>query len=64
MLKLIKVSVVVALALWFVLVTSTVLSMPPLEYGWQVWAIIACGPIVVVAGLWEVITRINRGRSK
>lgn len=49
---------------WFVIVTVAALGMPPLEYKVQAWAIGAIGPIVVVAGLWEVCARIFGGRSK
>lgn len=45
---------------WFTITTIAVMGMPALEYKVQAWAIVAFGPVVVVAGLWEVISRVTK----
>ena len=49
--------VIVALCFWVIL--TTVVTLPlELEYKWQAWAIATWVPVVVVAGLWEICTRV------
>lgn len=52
--------IVLVLFGWFVIATIAVMGMPALEYKVQAWAIVAFGPVVVVAGLWEVISRVMK----
>lgn len=56
--KILQAVVILLLAAWFIITTVAVLEMPPLEYKFHSWAIVACGPIVVVAGLWEICSRV------
>lgn len=53
-----KVVLALILFTWFVIVTVGALGMPPLEHKMLAWSIVACGPIVVVVGLWEVCARV------
>lgn len=62
--KILQGVVVLILFSWFVVTTFAVLSMPPMEYGWQAWAIVALGPVAVVAGLWEICARVFGGQRK
>lgn len=54
---------IILLAGWVILATIATLPLE-LEYKWQAWAIVTWGPVIVVAGLWEVVDRVFRGRSK
>ena len=54
---------IILLAGWVILATITTLPLE-LEYKWQAWAIVAFGPVVVVAGLWEICVRVFGGRGK
>lgn len=54
---------IILLAGWVILATIATLPME-LEYKWQAWTIVAWGPVVVIAGLWEVINRVFGGREK
>lgn len=55
--------VIVALCFWVVL--TTVVTLPlEMEYKWQAWAIVTWGPVIVVAGLWEVVNRVCGGRGE
>lgn len=47
---------IILLAGWVIIVTIATLPME-LEYKWQAWAIVACGPVAVFAGVWEVCSR-------
>lgn len=62
--SIVKGFIVLVLFGWFAVTTIAVMGMPALEYKVQAWAIVAFGPVVVVAGLWEVCARIFGGRSK
>ena len=59
----IKGVLIILLAGWIILATIATLPLE-LEYKWQAWAIVTWGPVIVVAGLWEVCSRIFGGRSK
>lgn len=59
----IKGVLIILLAGWAILTTIAVLPLE-LEYKWQVWEIVAFGPVAVIAGLWEVLNRVFRGRGK
>ena len=55
--SIIKGVLIILLAGWVIL--ATIATLPPeLEYKWQAWAIVAFGPVVVFAGLWEVCVRV------
>lgn len=54
--------VIILLAVWVILITIVTLPMH-LEYKWQAWSLVAMGPVAVVAGLWEVCTRVFGGRT-
>lgn len=56
--QIIKGLLVLILFTWFAIVTVAAMGMPALEYKFQAWAIVALGPVVVVAGLWEVCSRV------
>lgn len=47
----------ILLAGWVILATIATVPLE-LEYKWQAWAIVALGPMVIIAGLWEVCTRL------
>lgn len=49
---------VLVLFAWFIIATVGALGMPPMEYKWQAWAIVACGPVAVFAGVWEICSRV------
>lgn len=54
---------IILLAGWVIL--TTIASLPlELEYKWQAWAIVAFGPVTVIAGLWEVMNRVFGGCGK
>lgn len=57
-------TIVIVLSCWWLILTTMVTWRIELEYKWQAWAIIALGPIVVIAGLWEVVNRVFGGRGK
>lgn len=48
---------IILLAGWVILATIATLPLE-LEYKWQAWAIVTWGPVIVVAGLWEICTRV------
>ncbi len=48
---------------WFVIATVGALGMPPAEYKMFAWAIVACGQIVFVVGLWEVCAKVFGRRT-
>ena len=49
--------VLVATCVWIIM--TTIATMPlELEYKWTAWTMVAFGPVIVVAGLLEVIERI------
>lgn len=54
---------IILLAGWVILATIATLPLE-LEYKWQAWAIVAFGPVAVIAGLWEVVNRVCGGRGK
>lgn len=54
---------IILLAGWIILATIATLPLE-LEYKWQAWAIVTWGPVIVVAGLWEVLNRVCGGRGK
>jgi hypothetical protein len=54
---------IILLAGWVILTTIATLPLE-LGYKWQAWAIIAFGPVAVIAGLWEVCVRVFWGRGK
>lgn len=58
-----KTIVIVVLCFWVILTTMVTLPLE-LEYKWQAWAIVTWVPVVVVAGLWEVVNRVFGGRGK
>lgn len=54
---------IILLAGW--VIPTTIATVPlELEYKWQAWAIVAFGPVAVIAGLWEVMNRVFGGRGK
>lgn len=53
----IKGVLIILLAGWVIMATIATLPME-LEYKWQAWAIVTWVPVIVVAGLWEVVNRI------
>lgn len=53
-----KVVLALVLFTWFAIATGGAMALPPLEYKWQAWSIVACGPIVVVVGLWEICAKV------
>ena len=55
--------VIVALCFWVILATIATLPLE-LEYKWQAWAIVTWGPVIVVAGLWEVTNWVFGGCGK
>lgn len=57
-------TIVIVLSCWWLILTTMVTWQIELEYKWQAWTIIAWGPIVVIAGLWEVVNRVFGGRGK
>lgn len=59
----IKGVLIILLAGWVILTTIATLPLE-LEYKWQTWAIVAFGPVAVIAGLWEVMNRVFGGRGK
>lgn len=59
----IKGVLIILLAGWVILATIAMVPLE-LEYKWQAWAIVAFGPVAVIAGLWEVVSRVFRGRGK
>lgn len=48
---------IILLAGWVILATIVTLPLE-LEYKWQAWAIVACGPVAVFAGVWEICSRV------
>lgn len=54
---------IILLAGWVILATIATLPLE-LEYKWQAWAIVTWVPVVVVAGLWEVVNRVFGGCGK
>ncbi|UTC26003.1 hypothetical protein [Phage vB_KsaM-C1] len=48
---------IILLAGWVILATIATLPLE-LEYKWQAWAIVAFGPVVVFAGVWEFCSRV------
>ena len=54
---------IILLAGWAILATIATLPLE-LEYKWHAWAIVTWGPVVVVAGLWEVVNRVCGGRGE
>lgn len=48
---------IILLAGWVILATIATLPLE-LEYKWQAWAIVTWVPVIVVAGLWEICTRV------
>lgn len=54
---------IILLAGWVILATIATVPLE-LEYKWQAWAIVAFGPVVVFAGLWEVVNRVCGGRGE
>lgn len=55
--SIVKGVLIILLAGWVIL--TTIASLPlELEYKWQTWAIVAFGPVAVIAGLWEVCVRV------
>lgn len=54
---------IILLAGWVILTTIATVPLE-LEYKWQAWAIVAFGPVAVIAGLWEVMNRVFGGRGK
>lgn len=60
--QIIKGVLVLILFGWFLIVTVAAMGMPPLEHKFLAWAIAALGPVVVIAGLWEVCSKVfSRG---
>lgn len=57
-------TIVIVLSYWWLILTTMVTWEIELEYKWQAWTIIAWGPVVVVAGLWEVVNRVCGGCGK
>ena len=53
----IKGVLIILLAGWVILATIATLPLE-LEYKWQAWAIVTWVPVIVVAGLWEVVNRV------
>ena len=45
------------LVVWVILATVATLPMQ-IEYKWQAWAIVAFGPVIVIAGLVEVLKKV------
>lgn len=54
---------IILLAGWVILATIATLPLE-LEYKWQAWAIVTWVPVIVVAGLWEVVNRVCGGRGE
>lgn len=54
---------IILLAGWVILTTIATLPLE-LEYKWQAWTIVTWAPVIVVAGLWEVVNRVFGGRGK
>lgn len=54
---------IILLAGWVILATIATLPLE-LEYKWQAWAIVTWVPVIVVAGLWEVVNRVFGGSGK
>ena len=61
--SIIKGVLIILLAGWVILATIATVPLE-LEYKWQAWAIVAFGPVVVFAGLWEVVNRVCGGRGE
>lgn len=59
----IKGVLIILLAGWVILATIATLPLE-LEHKWQAWAIVAFGPVAVISGLWEVVSRVFGGRGK
>lgn len=57
-------TIVIVLSCWWLILATMVTWQIELEYKWQAWTIIAWGPVIVVAGLWEVVNRVFGGRGK
>lgn len=55
--SIIKGVLIILLAGWVILATIATLPLE-LEYKWRAWAIVTWGPVIVVAGLWEICTRV------
>jgi hypothetical protein len=55
--QIIKGVFVILLAGWVILATIATVPLD-IEYKWQSWTIVAMGPVVIIAGLWEVFTRL------
>lgn len=55
--SIVKGVLIILLAGWVILATIATLPLE-LEYKWQAWAIVAFGPVAVIAGLWEVCVRV------
>ena len=55
--SIIKGVLIILLAGWVILATIATLPLE-LEYKWQVWAIVAFGPVAVIAGLWGICARV------
>lgn len=55
--QIIKGILIILLAGWVILATIATLPME-LEYKWQAWTIVAMGPVVIIAGVWEVCSRL------
>ena len=53
--------IIAALTVWILYATAATLSMN-VEYKWAAWSIVAMGPVVIVAGLWEVCSRVSGKR--
>nr|DAK72460.1 MAG TPA: hypothetical protein [Caudoviricetes sp.] len=53
----IKGVLIILLAGWVILATIATLPLE-LEYKWQAWAIVAFGPVAVIAGLCEICVRV------
>lgn len=61
--KIIAGTILFTACVWVVLTTIVTLPLE-LEYKWQSWAIVAWGPVIIVAGIWEIITRIFKRNIK
>lgn len=47
------------LVVWVILATLTTLSMN-IEYPWTSWAIVALGPVFIIAGVVELVKKVMR----
>lgn len=54
---------IILLAGWVILATIATLPLE-LEYKWQAWAMVTWVPVIVVAGMWELLNKVFGGRME